>query len=214
MIPQNKLLKIEQELRDSLLKLKPVHSFAAKALIKDRVIQVYEIGVAYVARKFNIPLNLDRQDYYNIDKITNDSFRNWRYGHRLDAALIRVTSVALAQSIKTKSAGINRRVRALTAASFDPNFLFNLMPPSIMFSEDQELTALEDATLEEMPFIPITEEDFANTRLVWRTMQDERVCDICEPLEGQEWELDDPDALTPVDDSHPLCRCRLLLETK
>src|SRR5262245_29027353 len=116
-----KLLQIEKELEQSLLSLKPVHSFAAKSLIKDRVIQVYSEGIKYVSSYFKIPLNLNRDDFRIIDKITNDVFRNWRYGGRLDAALVRVTSVTLAEAIKAKARQIKTGVRILTASTFDPD---------------------------------------------------------------------------------------------
>ena len=46
---------------------------------------------------------------------------------------------------------------------------------------------------------------------VWVTSMDEGVCEICEGFEG-EYRLDDFDLPQPVDDSHPNCRCRILIE--
>jgi len=33
---------------------------------------------------------------------------------------------------------------------------------------------------------------------------------ICDPLDGMEWEVDDPDIVIPIEDTHPHCRCRLI----
>lgn len=44
----------------------------------------------------------------------------------------------------------------------------------------------------------------------WYTAEDDRVCsEICMPLDGKQWELDDPAIPTPPDETHPNCRCRL-----
>jgi hypothetical protein len=41
----------------------------------------------------------------------------------------------------------------------------------------------------------------------WQTAADERVCPICDELDGTQWEFDDESILIPVDDSHENCRC-------
>lgn len=48
-------------------------------------------------------------------------------------------------------------------------------------------------------------------RVIWATEKDDKVCDICSSLEGTEWDIDDPSIVIPRQDSHPHCRCRLLL---
>ena len=47
--------------------------------------------------------------------------------------------------------------------------------------------------------------------VVFATEKDSKVCDICQSLEGMEWSINDPEIITPVVDTHPNCRCRLLL---
>jgi hypothetical protein len=46
-------------------------------------------------------------------------------------------------------------------------------------------------------------------QLVWTTQMDERVCPLCQSLDGMQWASDDPGVLIPPDDSHDNCRCRL-----
>ncbi|HTH21912.1 MAG TPA: phage minor head protein [Nitrososphaeraceae archaeon] len=50
--------------------------------------------------------------------------------------------------------------------------------------------------------------------LVFVTKKDEKVCPICQRYEGVEYEEDDPFIVNPVDDTHPNCRCRLLIKTE
>lgn len=59
---------------------------------------------------------------------------------------------------------------------------------------------------EQAPHPPAT-----GDKVVWATEKDEKVCDICSVLEGTEWDIDDPSIMIPRQDSHPHCRCRLLL---
>lgn len=55
--------------------------------------------------------------------------------------------------------------------------------------------------------------DAQTKKLVWITEQDDRVCQICQPLHGQEFEQDDPTMPIPGPDStHFRCRCRLLVK--
>lgn len=54
--------------------------------------------------------------------------------------------------------------------------------------------------------------DFEGDKYVWATEMDDRVCDICSDLEGEEWDIDDPSIVIPRQDTHPHCRCRLLIQ--
>lgn len=47
-------------------------------------------------------------------------------------------------------------------------------------------------------------------KLVWISERDNRVCPICEALDGKEWDADSNQIRRPVQDSHFGCRCRLL----
>lgn len=43
------------------------------------------------------------------------------------------------------------------------------------------------------------------TKVIFRTEDDERVCDLCESYDGEEYEVDDPDR--PTVPLHLNCRC-------
>jgi SPP1 gp7 family putative phage head morphogenesis protein len=48
-----------------------------------------------------------------------------------------------------------------------------------------------------------------NEKVKWVTAHDERVCPICEPLDGMIFDINDPSLKTPPDDTHENCRCEL-----
>lgn len=52
-----------------------------------------------------------------------------------------------------------------------------------------------------------------SNQVVWMTAQDDRVCPICAALEGQTWDVNDPDIPVPggEGDTHFNCRCRLMI---
>lgn len=45
------------------------------------------------------------------------------------------------------------------------------------------------------------------THFIWQTDEDERTCDICEPLNGNRYAWDDPPEAGLPGDAHPQCRC-------
>lgn len=59
-----------------------------------------------------------------------------------------------------------------------------------------------------------TRELSPDTQVIWITALDDRVCPICRPLHGRVWSVSDPDLIVPVDDTHPNCRCRLLIRDR
>jgi SPP1 gp7 family putative phage head morphogenesis protein len=48
-----------------------------------------------------------------------------------------------------------------------------------------------------------------NEKVKWVTAHDERVCPICDRLDGSIWDINDPDLKQPPDDTHENCRCEL-----
>jgi SPP1 gp7 family putative phage head morphogenesis protein len=60
-------------------------------------------------------------------------------------------------------------------------------------------TSFRMAALEEEP------------HFVWRTAEDESTCPDCAELDGQVFAIDDPNVITPVEGTHPRCRCSLEL---
>lgn len=48
-----------------------------------------------------------------------------------------------------------------------------------------------------------------NEKVKWVTQMDEKVCPICNALDGMEWDINDPSMKMPSDDTHDNCRCEL-----
>ena len=48
-------------------------------------------------------------------------------------------------------------------------------------------------------------------KLVWKSENDAAVCNICAPLDGREFDINDPFVTTPIQDTHANCRCELEL---
>ena len=49
-------------------------------------------------------------------------------------------------------------------------------------------------------------------KFIWRTAEDFNVCQICNDLDGSEYQIGDPDVPSIPEDSHWNCRCRLEIE--
>jgi len=48
-----------------------------------------------------------------------------------------------------------------------------------------------------------------NQKVRWVTQHDERVCFVCNSLDGRTWDINDPSLQSPPDDTHENCRCEL-----
>ena len=81
---------------------------------------------------------------------------------------------------------------------------------AVRTSSDSGTKALNDGTIGNVG-------DTDRFTAVYVTEEDERVCPICKPLEGNEYRIDPEtriliDAPLLPDDTHPNCRCRYLLK--
>ena len=62
-----------------------------------------------------------------------------------------------------------------------------------------------------LSFASMAGQQLEEQQLVWVTAEDPCI-EICQPLEGEVYSMDDIDIIPqPIDDTHPNCRCRLLL---
>jgi hypothetical protein len=180
------LRQIETDLSKSLTQLtKPAPHYAVKRMIRDKVQQVYNIGCGYACNHFKLKPFTVAEDFLEIGKITDDVYRGWQYGRNLQSALISLTSVTLAKATKAKA-------RQIVSGTQTDGIPFWTMTASV---DDEE----------------INPEDQLTATMTWETEGDALVCPDCDELDGQEWQVDDPDIPTPVLDTHPNCRCRLVL---
>lgn len=211
-ILESRLRQIENDLSKSLSKMElPPNQQIVKTIIRDKALQISQIGIRYVCDFFGIDPFMAAEDFSYIGKITDDTYRIWAYGGKLDSALIALTSITLAKAIKSKALQIitDYPVMVYTSASATADSMH-------MKTIEKKLPVnlQQDLSLEEIAFSmkDTTKSDSPSLFLVWVTEMDALVCPICEALKGQQWELDDPTALTPVEDTHPNCRCRVELQ--
>src|SRR5215510_3214262 len=208
----SRLEQIETQLLSSLTMLSARTEFGtaieAKRLIRGAVLLVYRIGIEYICSYFSLKPFLAAEDFAPVGRITDDVYRLWMYGSRLDSAMIHLTSVTLAKATVSKAAQImnllNSTVHYHTAVAVDLGD-DDVAQPTHQLSEDGEITT---------DFPPPTQ---TVLYYVWHTENDAKVCQICNELEGQRWRHDDQlDEVipTPVLDTHPNCRCRLDIETE
>ena len=198
---ESRIRRIEQTLKQSLGQ--PIAEQPAKKLIRDKALEVYRIGAEQACNFFDVENFWSAEDFADIGRITDDTYRIYAYGKQLDSALITLTSVTLAKALVRKA----RQIVSL----YPPHLHLGAAMRMKSVTENLDIPP-EDAT----PLI----EDYSRTGplpglyFVWRTMGDDRVCEICDALDGQEWDFETDEPLTPVADTHPRCRCRIDLERR
>ena len=211
---ERQLRQIETDLSNSINQLhKPASEYTIKHLIRDKVLQVHKLGSQYACDFFGVKHFNTADDFAEMGKISDDVYRTWVYAKRPDAALIAMTSITLAKAIRSKARQIYSALieggDILLEVKTGSNPAVHVMTARMKQIEQFLPSGIEDVTAQPLidPVVP------AVVMMVWKTEEDGLVCPICEPLEGQTWELDDPSMLTPVEDTHPNCRCRLELQT-
>lgn len=134
---------------------------------------------------------------------------DWRqqYGTELDKMLVRIRR-ALDQSV---SRGENltvafRRVREAVGVQTDRRQGFGMN-----FHKIQTLTRTYMMSAANAGALALYQHNADIVPEVeWLAAKDERVCPICQRLDGTRWPLGDPALRTPPMDSHPNCRCTLI----
>ncbi len=213
---ERQLRQIETDLSNSINQLvKPQSEYTIKHMIRDKVLQVHKLGCQYACDFFHVKHFNTASDFADIGKMSDDVYRTWVYAKRPEAALIAMTSITLAKAIRSKARQINSALRdGGNILEVDSNNLAVVMtaaaPTKLPHMKQIEL--MLPSGLEDLPVAAPDENIPVIIMMKWITEMDSLVCPICLPLQGQTWELDDPDMPTPVIDTHPNCRCRLELE--
>jgi hypothetical protein len=117
------------------------------------------------------------------------------------------TSVAVSATTKALAEGSRQKARSLIV-----NNGLKLNPPILAAAaaaadplDEEEFVIDEFTSIDE-----IAAQTLMGERWVWVTAGDP--CPICSELEGETWNMEDFDFLPlPPDDTHPNCRCRLVL---
>lgn len=108
-----------------------------------------------------------------------------------------------------------KRKRRAAAALLEREEAAQQLDPDLLFEDDMQdeiITGTFLGVAAGISLALLAGAQLQEQNWVWITAADDRVCDICEPLEGEVYSMEDIDtAPRPIDDTHETCRCRLLL---
>lgn len=181
--------------------------------IRSAVTVIYEISARKTVEKdIKRPFFMTQTDLSEIRKYTQKYSDWWWYGLR-------------------------REILNKTVMAYDPLTLLRMNPKDIRFKDtfiyrmaaslhgevaaDAVISKARQVVIgtgRRIPAVNTTNRTVFRTAaavsgpiLVWRTAQDERLCPDCEALDGEVFAIDDPHITMPVSDTHPNCRCELVL---
>lgn len=202
---ESEVRRIERELIQSLEKLpKPARPEDARHIIREKVLEVQKIGSGYAAEFFHVQNFYAAEDFSEIGRLVDDVYRTFAYGGSVKSAAITLTSVMLAKATVNKARQIFSRYVEVRLGAI---MRIKSMEQYVDVPDPEDEPMIEDLAPPELQ---------TGLWFVWRTMGDALVCPICDALDGMEWDFEDPgsDPLTPVEDTHPNCRCRVDLERR
>ena len=227
-VTHNKLDKLERSLKKKLLAfynskikgspiptdiLRQQHDQQVKDIIRKAAQESYIVGTDQVANQVlskdeSFQLFISGTDLNNIqgltERLSNDF---WNTARRLQDREATVTDQGV------KKVPFNA-VAALTGIAAGLIFsAFNNAIKSKSTQVTQPIVSPEtfaNANLSLELDIPFNFEVRPVGRVRFTTQHDSKVDpDICAPLDGTEWFVDDPSIITPPDQTHPNCRCTL-----
>lgn len=193
--------------------------------IRASVSKSYQIGAEYVTSRIGLSAAsfLTHSDIDNIKNLAieftdkffgrvqlslDNTIRKEFYQHEQPDSPINpnfiTSSIAISATTKALAEGSRQKARSLIV-----NNGLKLNPPVVLSAQDP----LDEAEFVIDEFTSIDEiaaQTLMGERWVWVTAGDP--CPICSELEGETWNMEDFDFLPlPPDDTHPNCRCRLVL---
>lgn len=200
-----------------------------RILIRSLVTQTYFIGMEYVARATNKPelVYLTDSDYRSIMTQSDEAYRMfWRLTNKylqvlrnksLRTAEIIDNNVTTTDEIQNSS---DESDYALLDAITNIKLIINaIVTPLLAFSTIQKFRQISEDERQQLllskgidPSLNVNSAQLQNAKFVYATEKDSAVCKICAPLEGMTWSINDSSIVIPRVNSHPNCRCRILLQ--
>ncbi len=221
---QTRVRQLEQELQRKLLsyyrKIKPElaqttdfntikrkYERQVYDTIRQSVQQVHSLGIEYVGQKLNQTVFVTETDVQTIKQETDDlSALFWK---RINKDFERERDRDFVIGIlKDPLLPPEAKPPLQVKPPFDTTFFVAgvatvAATTALAIATKQKATQLIDTAKQK------------NAKMKWFTKLDERVCYICRPLHGREWDVGDPDIPTPgrnySGDTHFGCRCEVLL---
>lgn len=193
--------------------------------IRSSLEQSYQLGAQYVTNKVGLQSAsfLTHNDIDHIKRLSDEFTGKFfaRVQMSLDSTIRKefyqqeapdspinpnfiTTSVAVSATSKALAEGSRQKARSLIVS----NGLLNLNPPVLSAADplDEEEFVIEEFT----SIDEIAAHSLIDQQWMWVTAEDP--CPICSELEGEVWDMEEFDFLPiPVDDTHPSCRCRIVL---
>lgn len=164
--------------------------------IRQAVERIYQIAGTYASEFTGREYFTTRTDLDTIEQLSltyNDVF------------VSRLSRFVFASSEENPKQSIENIVNMTTATLTQ-----NVMRTAIIAKSQQILNPITISAASETDISNAI--DAVNVVYVWVTSQDDRVCPICAPHEGQAWAFNDyPDIPDIPDDTHPNCRCMIQL---
>lgn len=206
------------------------YGIEVRNLIKSLTTQIYLLGMDYVARAVNKPelIYLTESDYRSILTQSDEAYRMfWRLINKyLQVVKNKVNGLRRTADIEndvtstdevrnSSDESDNTLLDTLTNAKL---ILNAILTPVLAYATIQKLRDISQTEEQQQQLIlsqnpNIQKKDLLseNTTVVFATERDVRVCFTCMQYDGQEWNVNSPYIPIPRVNTHPRCRCRLLL---
>jgi len=169
---------------------------------RQAVTQVFAQGHSYVGRVLKVETFMSLTDLAQIKSETDTAIA--RFWKRLEADATRQIEIQNAE---------NRLIVTDKKQEFDTQFF---LTNSAMIATTGALAISTLSKTEQIVSDPQLKDEVKRPVIRWVTMQDEKVCPICNALDGQTWDPEDPEIPVPgrngPNATHSNCRCFLSLE--
>lgn len=230
-VARNKLDKLERSLKKKLLAfynskikgspiptdiLRQQYDQQVKDIIRKAAQESYIVGTDQVANQVlskdeSFQLFITTLDLNNItalaDRLSNDF---WNTARRLQDREATVTDQGVKKVPFNAVAALTGIAAGLIFSAFNNAILSKSTQVTQPISPVLDILPLTDQSLNLNLDIPFNFEVRPVGRVRFTTQHDSKVDpDICAPLDGTEWFVDDPSIVTPPDQTHPNCRCTL-----
>jgi F like protein len=182
-------------------------------LIKSMVSRVYFLGMTYVGKAINKPylITIEQVDEQNIieqTKQAEDMF--WRLITKYLQVIKNRTLVFKTAAAAEEPEEDNLLLSVLTNVNLILSTIATTVLALATVAKTKQVQELQFQTLDGRSGKESIQEQ--RQVIVFVTSKDERVCPICTPLNGREWDIDSPYIQIPRVHTHHRCRCRLLLK--
>lgn len=226
-VARNKLDKLERSLKKKLLAfynskikgspiptdiLRQQYDQQVKDIIRKAAQESYIVGTDQVANQVlskdeSFQLFISTTDLNNIqgltDRLSNDF---WNTARRLQDREATVTDQGVKKVPFNAVAALTGIAAGLIFSAFNNAIKSKSTQITQPISPVLDILPLTDQSLN----LDIGFEVRPVGRVRFTTQHDSKVDpDICAPLDGTEWFVDDPSIVTPPTDTHPNCRCTL-----